>query len=107
MHIEFLEGAAARHPNFERYMDESTAEGSVPLRFDCAATAGTAEEEICCRALEELERRAQDDEADILPSTVVATRIEEPSGHRRFRVMAIARLRRLVVERTVVAVDDA
>jgi hypothetical protein len=102
MHIDFLDGSPAAHPNFERYLQESTAEGAVPVRFDCAATGATSEAEIGARALDALERRATEEEADILPSTLVATRAEEPSGHRRSRVIVMARRRKPEVERLVV-----
>jgi hypothetical protein len=105
MFIEFLEGSAVAHANFERYMEESTADGAVPLRFECAATAATAVAEIAGQAMRELERRATEEEADILPMTLVATRSEEPSGHQRYRVLAIARLRRPDVDRVVVRVE--
>jgi|SRR5579871_5750465 len=102
MRIEFTEGSSVSHPHFERYMEESTADGALPVRFECAATPNLAVEEVAAMAAEELERREKEEEADILPATVVATRVEEPSGHRRYRVLAIARLRKPEVNRVVV-----
>jgi hypothetical protein len=105
MRIEFAEGSLAAHPSFERYMNESTAPGAVPLRFECAATAAVGDDEIAAKAEDALERRAREEEAEILHATVVATRVEEPSGHRRYRVLAIARLRKPEVDRVVVRVE--
>ena len=105
MRIEFVEGSLAAQPSFERYMNESTAAGAVPLRFECAATSAVSDGEIAAKAEDALEQRAQEEEAEILPSTIVATRMEEPSGHRRYRVLAIARLRKPDVARVVVRVE--
>jgi hypothetical protein len=105
MRIEFAEGSLAAQPSFERYMNESTAAGAVPLRFECAATSAVSDGEIAAKAEEALERRAREEDAEILPSTIVATRMEEPSGHRRYRVLAIARLRKPEVDRVVVRVE--
>jgi hypothetical protein len=102
MRIEFSDGSLASQPAFDRYLSESTAPGAVPVRFECAATAGVSDDEISARADDALEQRAREEEADILPATVVATRLDEPSGHRRYRVLAIALRRRPVVETVIV-----
>jgi len=102
MFIEFLEGSAVVHPNFERYMEESAADGSVPVRFDCEASSNLSAEDIAELAADHLERREKEEEADILPSTVVATLADGSFGRRRFRVIAIARHRKPVVNTVVV-----
>ena len=109
MFIEFKEGSAVEHPNFERYMWESIVAGSIPLRFDCAAALDVSSEHVAASAQAELERRAVEEEADILQKTLCATRVEEPPGQYRFRVIVIARVRKAVVETVIVreAVDPS
>ena len=105
MSIEFHDGSAVAHPNFERYMDESTTDGALPLCFDCAAMPNLSVEEVAAMAAEEFERKAKEEQGYLLDATLVATRAPEPTRYWRYRVLIIARRRKLGVERNVVLLE--
>jgi len=103
--IEFLEGSLGAHPNFERYLDESTSDGAVPLRFDRVVRATEAPPTLAAEALTRLEQLAAEEAADILPSTLVATWAPASPGSRRHQALVIARKRRPSMDRVVVRVE--
>jgi len=105
MLIEFLEGSIASHPNFERYMKESTEDGAIPLRFDRVVSASESPQSVGDEALTKLDRLAHDEAAELVLSTMVATWTPEAPGSRRYRALIIARKARPEVDRVVVRLE--